>query len=227
MSRLFCDINGKFYSLSLSILEDVLTMPRKKMTKRKSEAPSKSFSPATLSKVEKEFFIIPTKLVKNATKHLTVLQKKNNKLTKAVAKVSVLAEKLEKKLLDIKQSKKVVKRAVANALKKQHQTTVKQHAALAKEQQHLVATLSPLEVFHAKFNFLSKQLVQLDKEWTALQKNKSDSKKSKKSKASLTSKKATSKKVDKLHNATVTPIFAEQDNVSHEVEELLSEEASS
>lgn len=153
-------------------------MPRKKMTKRKSNAPTKSFSPAALTKVENEFFTIPDKLVKNATKQLTALQKKNSKLAKAVSKVTAVADKLEKKLLDIKRSKKVVKRTVASALKKQHQVALKQQAVLSKEHQSIVASLTPLEAFHAKFNFLSKQLAQINKEWAKSLKKQSTAKKS-------------------------------------------------
>ena len=206
MSRLFCDINGKFYSLSLSISEEILIMPRKKITKRKSQAPTKSFSQAALTKVENEFFTIPDKLVKNATKQLTVLQKKNSKLTKAVSKVTAVADKLEKKLLDIKRSKKVVKRAVASALKKQHQVALKQQAVLSKEHQSIVASLTPLEAFHAKFNFLSKQLVQINKEWATSQKKQAAAKKSNvlTLKAKAKKKKAVSSPHEKATNASDT-----------------------
>lgn len=166
-------------------------MPRKKMTKRNVKAPASTVSQAALNKVEKEFFTIPSKLVVNATKQLTALQKKDGKLTKMVAKTAAQAEKLEKKLLTIKQSKKVVKRAVVTALKKQHQLTLKERVALSKEHQRVAASLTPLEAFHAKFSFLSKQLVQLEKEWAMLEKKKAAaSKNASKTKATLKQKKA-------------------------------------
>lgn len=189
-------------------------MPRKKMIKRNTKASNtkakNKFSQAALGKVEKEFFNIPGTLVKNATKQLTVLQKRTQKLNKTLSKTTLLVSKLEKRLSEIKQSKKAVKRAIVNALAKQHHAALKQQAALSKEHKEVTANLLPLETFHAKFSFLSKQLVQLDKEWATLQKNKSADKKTGKQTGQTEKKRLVkSRDATEFTPTTVSPLLSE------------------
>ena len=180
------------------------------MTKRSNKAPAKNFSQAALIKIEKEFFTLPNNLVKNATKQLATLQKKNSKLGKAATRASALAAKLEKKLSALQQSKKAIKRTVINALAKKHQAALKQHSALAKEHQTAVANAAPLEAFQEKFNFLTKQLSQLNKDWEAQKKSGVKDKKTVAQKAKAPKKRE--KQIEKMNTvaANITSIFAEE-----------------